>query len=276
MAAKSRVVGARASVNKRIFVGVLVALCAVVPNAHAGTAEGVAEIAVDQVAVRYSAPELGGASHPRFITLRELTFFARIEALGTDGAVATDFLARYGKPAYERLIAEDLLATVEGQADATTAAAAPTGRPLDSGLREATRSAAQIARAVASARGELVRRIGDEKQLQAALAADGISNDEFDARMRRRALALLYMDRNVTPLREPQEDDLLRAFRGGAHPFRNEKWETARAKFIPYFIDDRFRQAANEYLQAARTRVKITTPSPELLLSAAERVRLGK
>lgn len=261
--------------NKRIFVGVLVALCAVVPDARAGAPEGAPEIVVDQVAVRYSAPELGGASHPRFITLRELTFFARIEALGTDGAVATDFLARYGKPAYERLIAEDLLATVEGQAD-TTAAPAPAGRPLDSGLREATRSAAQIARAVASARGELVRRIGDEKQLQAALAADGISNDEFDVRMRRRALALLYMDRNVTPLREPQEDDLLRAFRGGAHPFRNEKWETARAKFIPYFIDDRFRQAANEYLQAARTRVKITTPSPELLLSAAERARLGK
>jgi hypothetical protein len=243
-------------------------------SAGSAAADGpttVAEIPVDQVAVRYSAPELGGSAHPRFITLRELTFFARIEALGTDGAVATDFVARYGKSAYERLVAEDLLASVEAQAQPAEAL-----RPADIGLREATRNAAQIARMVASARGELVRRIGDEKQLQAALAADGISADEFDVRMRRRALALLYLDRNVTPLREPQEDELLRAFRGGAHPFRNEKWETARAKFIPYFVDDRFHQAANEYLQAARTRVKITTPSPELLMSASERARLGK
>ncbi len=254
--------------------GALVILCSA-PASADGPSPTTGEIPVDQVAVRYSAPELGGSAHPRFITLREVTFFARIEALGTDGAVATDFVARYGKSAYERLIAEDLLASVEAQA-LTSPVPRTALRPTDGGVREATRTAAQIARMVTSARSELVRRIGDEKQLQAALAADGISADEFDGRMRRRALALFYLDRNVTPMREPQEDELLRAFRGGSHPFRNEKWETARTKFVPYFVDDRFHQAAIEYLQAARTRVKIATPSPELLLSASERSRLGK
>jgi len=34
--------------------------------------------AADRVAVRFIAPETGGAAHPRFFTERELGFFTRI------------------------------------------------------------------------------------------------------------------------------------------------------------------------------------------------------
>ena len=65
-------------------------------------------ILVEQVAVRFTAPELGGARSPRFVFQRVLAFEARLAAL-TSGEHIEGFRERHVTAALERHVSETLL-----------------------------------------------------------------------------------------------------------------------------------------------------------------------
>ena len=72
-----------------------------------------ADVVADRVAVRYVTPETGGSAHPRFLTERELAFFARIEALLEQTPLEpNDYPERYVRSAVDRLVARSMLASL--------------------------------------------------------------------------------------------------------------------------------------------------------------------
>ncbi len=193
---------------------------------------------VDRIAVRFWSPETGGSARPRFITERELAFEARLEALGEDSSFgnAGAYQERNVRAATERRVAEELLATlmVEHGTD-------PRDMPA----------------LTARARAALVDRVGGMPAFAAAMAAEGIDDLEVEALLRRQVRAAIYIDRSITPILRPTEEDLREVFRTDAHPYKGMKIDDVRERFQRWLIGERLRQAESGFLQVARTRVKI-------------------
>jgi hypothetical protein len=191
---------------------------------------------VDRTFVRYVSPETGGSARPRFLTYREVSFFARIEGLIEGDAGASDIIARFGRAAVDRLVAEDMLGALQ-----TEQGSEPPNLP----------------RMVREQREDLELRVGAE-QLSALQKTEGISDAELEGFLRRRVRAAFYLDRFITPLARPSEDELFAAFRGTAHPYRSLKYEDVRPRFLRYFVFEKMRTAELDYVQSARSRIALT------------------
>ena len=190
---------------------------------------------VDQVALRFYAPETGGAARPRFVSQRILSFEARLEARAEDSTLDA-FQERHVRAATERHVTEELLASL------------PLERPPDE---------AETARVAVELRGALVQRIGGADALAAIARRDGIEEGEIGVMMARRARAALYVEREISPILYPTEEQLREVFRTAPHPFRGQKFDDARPLIARWFVDERLRGAEAAFLQSARTRVKI-------------------
>ncbi len=196
---------------------------------------------VDGVVVRYYAPETGGSLRPRFVTTRTLAFEARLEALGEEpGRAGLGYQERHVRLALEHHIAEELLASLAIQGGSE-----PTDLP----------------HMTADARAALLQRVGGEAALLAAAQAEGVDSVEVDAMLRRQARAAFYVDRNVSPILRPSEEQLREVYRTTAHPFKSRKFEEARDDLLRWFVAERLRVAEAAFLQTARSRVKIVVLS---------------
>jgi hypothetical protein len=212
----------------------------------AGTAQAQAKAVVDRVAVRFIAPETGGAARPRFLTEREIAFFARVEALIEQVPIDVDvYPERYVRSATDRLVGRVMLASLLVQRGS---------EPPD------------LPRLALDARAELADRIGGAAVLDDALQREGLEDVELMAFLRDQVRATWYVDKAITPIIAVTEDSLREAFRSTLHPFRTQKFEDARVRLRRWLVAERMRSAELEFLQSARARIKIATvlvPSPQ-------------
>ena len=220
-----------------LFFGCFVITCglhgSIFPSiAHA---EGPVATPVDGVALRFFAPEAGGATRPRFISDRLLAFEARLEAKGEDATYKT-VQDRHVRAAIERHVTEEILASL------------PMERAPDA--EEVTRTANEL-------RAALVQRIGGEFSLSEEAATEGIVPEEVNAILIRRARAALYVHRAIAPILYPSEEELREVFRTASHPFHAQKFEEARVALTRWFVEERLRSAESAYYQAARTRIQL-------------------
>lgn len=201
-------------------------------TAAGGSAD--AGVTVDYVAVRFYASETGGPEHPRFITERMLSFEAHIEALTEQ--LGTTVEERHVRAAVEHHIAEEMLSSL----------------PIDP--KPTAREVTALQQVLL---GALCDRIGGEDALARLAVDDGIGESEVDAMMNREARAAIYLDRAVSPILHPTEEQLRTVFRTSAHPYRNGKsFEAVRGPLERWFVSERVHVAEQGFLQTARTRVK--------------------
>lgn len=224
---------------RRVLV-LLVSSSALLVGAPARAGGGArASVTADRVAIRYVAPETGGAAHPRFITERELAFFTRIEALLEQTPIEQgDYPERYVRAAVDRLVARSMLASLMIQRGI---------EPPD------------LPRLTGNARAELEARIG-RAALAGAMVEEGIDEEELLAFLRDEVRSAYWVDRAVTPILAVSEDSLREAFRSSVHPFRAGKFDDVRAELRRWLVVERLRAAELEFLQSARARVEIRTP----------------
>jgi len=90
--------------------------------------------------------------------------------------------------------------------------------------------------------------------------AEQIGSTEVDAMIRRAALAAFYVDRAVTPILHPSDEQLRSVYRASAHPYHGQPFERVRGELERWFVIERIRVAESAYLQAARSRVRIIAP----------------
>jgi hypothetical protein len=198
-----------------------------------------ADVVVDRVAVRFVSPETGGAGRPRFLTERELAFFTRIEALMEQTPLeGGDYPERYVRVATDRLVARTMLASLMIQRGV---------EPPD------------LPRLTMEARAELEARLVAPHVLADVMRREGIEEEELLSFLRDEVRATYYVDRAVTPILAVTEDSLRAAFRSMVHPFRRERFDDVRARLRRWLVAERLRAAELEFLQGARTRVKVTT-----------------
>jgi hypothetical protein len=191
---------------------------------------------VDRVVVRFSAPELGGARSPRFVSARMLAFEARLEAFGDPDRTGMAYRERHVSAALERHIAETLLAS----------------------LRIDPEPSAETVRAQAeSARHLLEERAGGADALTAAAQAEGISQRELLQLCRRQARASLYLDRMVSPMLKPSDAELRALYRTERTPFRDAPFETILPGLRRWYISTRMQAALAAFYQNARSRLRI-------------------
>lgn len=195
-------------------------------------------VPIDRIAVRYVTPETGGNARPRFLSERELAFFARIEA-SIEGAPieGEEYPERYVRSATDRLVARAMLASLLVQRGS---------EPPD------------LPRLAAEARSELAERFGPPGALEAALKQEGLDEGELGAFLRDQVRATYYVDRVITPIIAVTEDSLREAYRSVVHPFRKEKFDEARPKLKQWLVVERMRVAELEFLQGARARIRIS------------------
>jgi hypothetical protein len=214
------------------------------PVAAALSAPAAAEpISVERVAVRFSAPELGGARSPRFVLQHVLAFEARVSAL-TSGEPGSGFRERHLTAALERHVAETLLANLRIDPEP---------------------SAELVTRQAMSARRMLEERLGEAGILQQAARAEGISERELVTFFRRQARASLYLDRMVAPMLEPSTAELRALHRSGRTPWSAAPFETVLPGLRRWYISTRLNDALQNYYQNARSRldvVVIALPQP--------------
>jgi hypothetical protein len=195
---------------------------------------------IDRVAVRYYAPETGGSGHPRFVSERMLAFEARLDALAERAPDSAAYEDRFVRAALDRHIAEDMLAALAVQSG---------GTPGD------------LAARAQEERTGLLERVGGADGLRAAMTSEGIDDEEVEALLRRRVRASWYIDRALTPLVRPTDEQLREVFRTSAHPFKNQPFDAVRPALERWFVEERLRAAETTFLQVARARVKIVVVS---------------
>jgi hypothetical protein len=196
-----------------------------------------AQVEVDRVAVRYVTPETGGAARPRFLTERELAFYARLEAMFEQTPLESgEYPERYVRAAMDRLVARSMLATLMIQR------AEPP----------------ELVQQAAEAREELEARLGGPTILADLMRKEGIADEELLAFLRDEVRAEYYVDRAISPILLVTEEALREAFRSALHPFRGARFEDVRLKMRRWLVTERLRAAELEFLQGARSRIKIT------------------
>jgi hypothetical protein len=200
---------------------------------------------VDRTAARFYAPETGGAEYPRFVFERILSFEARLVAMAEapDG-IGDAYDERDVREALDHHIAEEILSSL---ADKLIADSPPGKRPTAENL-------ATIERNVG---GAFVEHLGGRERIDTAAAAEHIDRPEVDAMLRRVAFAAWYVDRALTPLLHPSEEQLREVFRSSPHPYRGQPFDQVRAPLGRWFVIERVRVAESTFLQAARSRVRI-------------------
>ncbi|MEZ4443464.1 MAG: hypothetical protein R3B72_30615 [Polyangiaceae bacterium] len=202
---------------------------------------------IDRVAVRWYARDAGGAKKPRFIYARELAFEARMEALAERLRLPAAFSEKNLRSALERHITETMLANLPVE---------PKPTPKE------------VATYAEAARAILLQRIGDgdvklgAKLLDEARRAEGITNEELDALLRRRARASWYLDKTIAPMLKPSELDLRQAHRRGETPFTEQRFEEVEPQLRQWFVSTRLATALDRYFRNARARITVFVIAP--------------
>jgi hypothetical protein len=198
-------------------------------------------VAVDRVSVRFYSPETGAAEHPLYVLERRLAFEARLEAL-SDGR--TTFDDRDVANAMDRDIAEQILVGLAQKLiDESPADKRPDPRDIDKAEQDVAAG--------------LVARFGGRAAVDTAAAAEQMDPTEVDAMLHRAGLAAWYVDRSVTPLLHPDEEQLREVYRTGGHPYRGRPFESVRQPLERWFVVERARAAEAAYVQSARSHAHI-------------------
>ena len=204
---------------------------------------------VDEVAARFSAPDTGGPAHPRFVTMRMLAFETRLEALEEgESLTAGTYPERVARTALERHMAEEILSSLIAT------------RAIDPAV---------FGRQVQALKVGLIESVGGQPALLAAMHAEGISEDELADLVARRVRASTYVDRAITRILHPSDDELRTAYRTGSHPFRKLKFDDARDALERWLVDQRLRAEEQSFFQQARARVLVSFPSASSASSLA-------
>jgi hypothetical protein len=193
-----------------------------------------APVTIDSIAVRFIAPDMGGATKPRFITARQLSFESRLYALEEDPSGVVQ--PRHAHAAVEAHMAEEMLRAL----------------PL-----ERAPDAKAVAETVATFRSALEQRVTGKPAIERAEKLEGIEPTELDAILERQARAALYVDRAVTPILATNEDQLRETYRTTSHPFRGRAFEDCRDDLARWIVVERFRSAEQAFLQSARSRITV-------------------
>jgi hypothetical protein len=197
---------------------------------------------VDRVVVRYFAPETGGAARPRFVTERELAFFARVESRAEGVEVPKgDYPTRFVRAALDRIVAEDMLAQLQ--------------------VRRGVEPP-ELPRLTDEARAELELRVGGPSRLAAIMDEESFDDGELRTSLMRRVRAAYYVDRAIQPILRPSEEELRSAFRTSLHPLRSFRFEDVRPEMTRWLVHERLRLVALDFLQAARARVTLAFVAP--------------
>ena len=215
------------------------------PPASAHRAQG-REAVVDRVAVRYWSPETGGPAQPRFFDDRSLAFEARLAAMAERpeglGAGYQERHVRDGAGPRDR-------GGDAGQPRAQAPRRAAAGQAADRGPARAHPERAW-SRPRSSASG--VARASTRPR-----RPRGSTPPTWTPSCGGQALAAWYIDRAVTPVLEPSDEQLREVFRTSAHPFRGQAFDSVRTQFAQWLVADLVRAAEGAFLQAARSRVKV-------------------
>lgn len=212
----------------------LAALFAAAPALAQGNEQTPSFVTADSVAVRFFAPDMGGAARPRFVTERQLSFEARLLALEEDPSGVVQ--PRHVRAALDAHIADEMLGAL------------PLESPPD---------AKAISQTVETLRAALEQRVGGTAAIERAEKLEGIGPREVDAMFARQARAALYVDRALTPILASTEDQLRETYRTTSHPFRQRRFEDARDDLAKWIALERFRSAEQSYLQTARGRITV-------------------
>jgi hypothetical protein len=200
---------------------------------------------MERAVVRFYSPETGGAAHPRFVDQRVLAFEARLESMAErPEGIGDGYQERHVRAALEHHVGEEMLASL---ANKLIGGSPPNRRP----------SEGDLARIGSDLRAALDDRLGGKAQVEAAAAAEQLDEGELEAITRREALAAWYLDRAVSPLLQPTDEQLREVFRTSAHPFRGRPFDEVRAALAGWFVVERVRVAETAFYQGARTRVTV-------------------
>lgn len=192
-----------------------------------------AERVVDAAIVRYVSLETGGIARPRFVTERTLRFLTALE-VKLDKAERSE--NRHMQAAVERWIAEDMLSSLF--------------------LRRYP-DPPNLATMVGTMEAELDARLAPQTSRD-LLEAHGLTVSDLGRILYKRARATLYADENVATITHDAEDDVRDAFRTMTHPFRGSTFDSKQEEFKNWLIHERLRRVELEYLETARTRVRVT------------------
>jgi hypothetical protein len=204
-----------------------------------------ARVPIDRVVVRFYSPETGGAAQPRFVAERTLAFEARLETMSEHpGGIGDNYDERSVRAALDQHIGEELLATLALKLIAGTS---PDKRPTEASL-------ASVQQLLGAA---LFERMGGEGRVVEAAAAEHLARYEVDDMFRRQALAAWYVDRALTPILSPSEEQLREVLRTGANPYRGRPFDEVRAPLERWFVTERIRVAETSFLQGVRSRLKV-------------------
>ena len=226
----------------------LAALAVVIGGAlsPASARAATASVELERTAVRYSAPETGGYGKPRYISQRVLSFLARLEA--TSEKNPNIYEQRYLRAASERYVAEDMLNEL---------------------LIRSGKEPDELPRLVELARADLCIRLGSCAVLDEARTIEGLEEAELTALLRRKVRAATYIDRTVTQIFRPAEDEVFDAYRTAQHPFRGQAFDACKGELSRWLTFEKLRVSELEFLQSARARVRIValflpsaTPAP--------------
>lgn len=230
-----------ARTGARLLAVIALAVAVVVGAASpARAAPAGAGVLLDRVAARFTSPETGGITRPRFIFERELAFEARLEALQDSGfrpAPEAPYLDRHVRAALERHMAEVLLGSLE-----------ITPEPTEAEL-EARSATAQIS---------LVQQVGGPAALDAARDAERISPGELRDLLARRARASLYLDRMVAPMLTPSDTELRIVHRTTRTPFSARPYEDVAPALRHWYIAQRLNVAVRAFYEGTRSRIRVT------------------
>jgi hypothetical protein len=196
-----------------------------------------ADVPLDRVIARFTAPEIGGVNSPRYVFERELAFEARLEALTDSSHSASTqepYLERHAHAALERHMAETLL---EGQEISPE----PTRADLDVRVR--------------AARQSLEQQVGGAAALSRAMASEGIEEGELYRLLWRRARASLYLDRMVASMLTPGDAELVIVHRTMATPFSGQPFEQIAPQLRRWYIAQRLNTAVRAFYESARARI---------------------
>jgi hypothetical protein len=201
--------------------------------------------AVDRTAVRFHSPETGGADHPLYILERTLAFEARLEAM-TDpsGSGGDPYAERPVTSAMEHDVAEQMLASLAQKLiDDSPAEQRPVQSEIDGVLHDITAA--------------IVDRFGGRPRIDAAAAAEQLDGAEVDELLHRGAFAAWYLDRIITPILHPTDEQLREVLRTANNPFRGQHFDQVHDSLERWFVVDRVRVAEAAFLQGARSHVHI-------------------
>jgi hypothetical protein len=232
-------------IGRRSVPGLLATLVATLAPSLASGETAPTRAIVDRAVVRFVSPETGGSERPRFIGERMLALEARFEMMAEqpDGS-GEGYGERQVRVALDRDIGEEMLTAL---AEKLISGSTVGRRPTDA---ELTRLQEQLSEA-------LFERLGGRARVEAAAAAEQIDVSELTALWRRQALAAFYVDRAVTPVLDPSDEQLREVFRTSAHPYRGKPFADVREELRRWFIAERLRVAENAFMQGARARLRI-------------------